>query len=145
LLIVSHRTLNILAALFWFSGGIALLLKGSSLLLEADIMNPEKNWPWAAAMVAVLIGGIKAKFLFSPSCRKNLVRIAALKQPNIWQFFKPTFLVALILMIMVGATLSKIALGNYPLLLVVGALDLTIATALLGSSYVFWMHESSAK
>lgn len=145
MLIVSHRTLNILAALFWFSGGIALLLKGSSLLLEADIIDPEKTWPWAAAMVAVLIGSIKAKFLFSPSCRRNLVRIAALKQPNIWQFFKPAFFVALIFMIMVGATLSKIAHGNYLLLLAVGALDLALATALLGSSYVFWKHESSAK
>ena len=46
-------------------------------------------------------------------------------------------------MILVGAAISKIAHGNYLLLLAVAALDLTIATALLGSSYVFWEHESS--
>jgi len=41
-------------------------------------------------------------------------------------------------MIITGATLSNLAHGNYPLLIAIAALDLAIAVALLGSSYVFW-------
>ncbi len=138
MLIVSHRTLNIFAALVWYIGGIVLLVKGRSLLMEAELLIPDKHWPWTAAIVAVLIGGIKAKFIFSKSYRKNLARIAALSQPKIWQFFRPVFFMLLFLMILAGTTLSNLAYGNYPFLLGIATLDLTIAIALLGSSYVFW-------
>ena len=138
LLTVSHHTLKILAALVWYIGGVVLSIKGGSLLMEAAAIKPDKHWPWTAAAIAVLIGGIKAKYLFNNSCRKNLARIAALDPPRIWQFFRPVFLVSLVLMILAGATLSRISHGNYPLLLCIATLDLAIATALLGSSYVFW-------
>ena len=138
MLTVSHRALNILAALVWYVGGIVLLIKGCSLLMEAEILQPDQHWPWTAAGVALLIGAIKAKFLFAKSCRKNLTRIAALKQPKIWQFFRPIFFLFLSLMILTGAALSRLAHGNYPFLLGVAGVDITIAIALLGSSYVFW-------
>ena len=96
-MIATHRTLNISAALVWYIGGFALLIKGSRLMMEAELLKPDKHWPWTATIVAVLIGGIKAKFLFSNSCRKNLARIAALDQPKIWQLFRPSFLMFLFL------------------------------------------------
>jgi len=142
-MIATHRTLNISAALVWYIGGIVLLIKGSRLIMEAELLKPDKHWPWTATIVAVLIGGIKAKFLFSNSCRKNLARIAALDQPKIWQLFRPSFLMFLFLMILIGATFSNLAHGHYPFLLGIATLDLSIAIALLGSSYVFWEHESS--
>jgi hypothetical protein len=135
---VSHRTLNILAALVWYVGGIVLMIKGFSLLREAESLQPDQHWPWTAAGVALLIGGIKAKFLFAKSCRKNLARIAALNQPQIWQFFRPVFFLFLSLMILTGAALSRLAQGNYSFLLGVAGVDFTIAIALFGSSYVFW-------
>jgi len=138
LLTASYRVLYILAALVWCIGGIVLMIKGCSQLLEAELLQPDQHWPWTAAIIALLIGSIKATFLFSKSCRKNLARIAALDQPKIWQFFRPVFFLFLLLMILTGATLSFIAQGNYPFLLGVAGLDLTIAIALLGSSYVFW-------
>jgi hypothetical protein len=138
LLTASHRTLVICAALVWYIGGIVLLIKGSSLLLEAELLKPDMHWTWAVPIFAVLFGGIRARFLFSNSCRKNMARIAALDQPKIWQFFSPVFFILLFLMIVAGAALSNIAHGNYPFLLGIAALDLTIAIALLGSSYVFW-------
>lgn len=142
MLTVSHHTLKILAALVWYIGGVVLAIKGGSLLMEAAAIKPDKHWPWTAAASAVLIGGIKAKYLFNHSCRKNLARIAALDPPRIWQFFRPVFLVSLILMILAGATLSHISHGHYPLLLCIATLDLAIATALIGSSYVFWKQNS---
>ena len=67
-----------------------------------------------------------------------LRQIEKLAEPKIWQFFRPVFFMFLFLMILAGAALSRLAHGNYFLLLCIAALDLTIATALLGSSYVFW-------
>ena len=145
LFIVSHHALTILAALVWYVGGIILLIKGGGLLLEAELLQPDKHWPWTAAIGALLIGGIKAKFVFSKSCRKNLDRIAALDQAKIWQFFSPVFFLSLLLMILIGTVLSTFAHGNYPFLLSVAALDLSIAIALFGSSYVFWQRSASVE
>ena len=144
LLSVSHRTLKTLAALFWYVGGIVLLIKGCSLLLEAEGLHPHRFWPWASAAAALLAGALKSKFIFNTSCRRNLVRIAAIDRPKIWQFFRPVFFLFLSLMIFAGAMLSRLAHGNYPFLLGVAALDLTIATGLLGSSHVFWRRCASS-
>jgi len=127
-----------LAALVWLVGATVLLLKGVSLLAEAAALRPGLPWPGVAAGTALLLGGLKAKFIFSRSCEQNLARIAALDPPRIWQFFKPGFFVALAIMILAGATLSRLAHNHYFFLLGVAVLDLGIATALLGSSHVFW-------
>jgi hypothetical protein len=142
---VSARSLNVLAALVWYVGGIVLLLKGGSLLAEAAALRPGLVWPWVAVGVALLAGGLKAKFLFSKSCEKNLARIAALERPRIWQFFRPGFFVALAAMILAGATLSRLAHGRYAMLISVAALDLALAVALLGSSTVFWRERAFAR
>ena len=138
MLVVSHRTLKTFAALFWIVGGIALLMKAGNLLLEAATLKPGNLGLWTAIIIALLIGGIKAKFFFSRICRKNIARIAALNKPRIWEFFRPFFFLLLFLMVLVGGTLSNLAHGSYYLLLCIAILDLTIAIALLGSCYVFW-------
>jgi len=43
-------------------------------------------------------------------------------------------------MIATGATLSRLAHGNFAALLSVAALDIALATALLSSSVIFWTH-----
>ena len=138
MLTVSARVLNILAALVWYIGGVVLLRKGGSLLVEADGLRPGLYWPWLAAAFGLFLGGLKAKFIFSKSVRKNLNRIAALDRPRVWQFFSPGFFAALTVMISTGVTLSRMAHGHYAGLLGVAILDLGISIALLGSSYVFW-------
>lgn len=141
---VSTRGLRFLAALVWYAGGIALLVKGYSLLAEAAALRPGLAWPWPAVSVALLVGGLKARFLFRTSCEKNLARIASLDRPRIWQFFRPGFFAALAVMILGGAALSRLAHNQYPLLISVAALDLALATALLGSSYLFWREKAFA-
>jgi hypothetical protein len=145
MLTVSTRSLNVLAALVWYAGGTVLLLKGGSLLAEAEALKPEQAWPWLATLAALLLGGLKAKYLFSKNCQNNLERIAALDQPRIWEFFRPGFFVALTVMIVAGATLSRLAHNNYPFLIGVAILDLSIAIALLGSSFVFWKQQAFAE
>jgi len=41
-------------------------------------------------------------------------------------------------MIVLGATLSRLAHNNFPFLISVAVLDISIATALLLSSHLFW-------
>lgn len=137
MLATSARTLNVLAALIWYVGGIVLLLKGSSLLMEAETLDPDRGWPWLAAATGVLLGGLKAKLVFLRSCRRNLDRIAQLESPRIWQFFSGRFFVALAAMILVGVTLSRLAHNNYLLLIGVAILDLGIGVALLASGYAY--------
>ena len=138
-LVVSHRSLRILAALLWYIGSIILLLKGSSLLAEAEVLKPEDGWPWQVAILGIILGSLKARFIFNKSCQKNLDRIAILVKPKIWQFFPPEFFAALMIMIITGATLSRLAHDNYPMLISVAILDIGIGIALLGSSYIFWV------
>jgi hypothetical protein len=140
----SARSLNLLAAAVWYIGSVVLLAKGGSLLAEAAALRPGLAWPWLAAGTALLLGALKARFLFSKSCERNLARIAALEQPRIWQFFKPWFFLFLAAMITVGATLSRVAQGQYVFLLAVAVLDLALAIALLASSHVFWRDKAFA-
>ena len=144
-MMTTSRTLKILAALLWYLGGVMLVSKGSSLLIEADMLKPEKNWTWGAIVIGLLIGGLKAKYLFSRSCKKNLARIDLLNKPKIWQFFSPKFFLSLAMMILAGVTLSRMAHNNYIFLLSVAILDISIATALIGSSYTFWKQKAFSR
>jgi hypothetical protein len=142
--VVSHLTLKILAALVWIGGGLALVRKAIELLLEAAHLRPGSLGPWVAAATGMLVGSVLALVLFRRSCRKNLTRIASLKAPKIWQFYRPGFFLALTFMIAAGATLSHLAHEHYSFLLAVAALDLHIGTALLGSSSTYWQERASA-
>ncbi|MCK5312804.1 MAG: hypothetical protein KAJ62_11880 [Desulfobacteraceae bacterium] len=141
-MITTFRTLKILAALLWYIGGIILVSKGGSLLIEADTLKPEQNWTWLALVIGLLIGGLKAKYLFSKSCKKNLTRIDLLIKPKVWQFFRPGFFLFLAIMIVTGVALSRAAHNNYIFLISIAILDISIATALIGSSYVFWKEKA---
>lgn len=141
---VSHRSLRILAALAWYSGGVVLLAKACSLLAQAWTTDSESFWLWLAPMSGLLIGSFKVVFLFNRFCERNLDRINALAQPKVWEFFRPRFFLFLGAMILLGATLSRLAVDNYPLLVGVIILDFSLAMALLGSSQVFWKRRAFA-
>ena len=137
----SARILKILAASVWYIGAAILILKGGGLLIAAENLMPGQAWTWFAAIMGLFIGGLKARILFRKVCKKNLNRIAGLEQPKIWQFYRPRFFVFLFFMITIGAILSRSAHDNYLVLLAVAVLDLSIATALMGSSYIFWIYK----
>jgi len=139
-LAVSKSTLRIVSGFVWFSGAIVLLLKGASLFAQAVALKPGEPWSWLAVAAAFLIGGAKAQYLFGGFCRKNLDRIADLDDPQLWQAFRPGFYVFLTTMILLGATLSRLAIGIYPALMALVILDISIAIALLGSIRVFSQH-----
>ena len=147
MLTVSTRTLNILAAFVWYTGGIVLLVKGCCLLAETYLLKPDMYWIWIAVAAGPIIGGIKGKFVFRKSCEKNIARIGAIEQPKVWQFFKPWFFAVLAVMIMFGAVLSRLAQthNSYLFLISVAIVDIDIGIALLWSSYVFWKQKAFAR
>ena len=134
----SHKRLKILAAVIWYIGSIILILKGTQLLLEAHAMEPDLPCIWPAVVSGFVLGAVKARFVFSRSCRRNLSRISMLESPKLWQFYSPGFFLALAVMITAGAILSRMAHGSYPFLIGVAVLDLAISSALLISSRVYW-------
>ena len=141
----SARSLKIISALFWIMGGVVLAFKSVELLFEANTLDKDPLWPWVAVFSGLLIGCAKVKWIFSKSCKRNLIRIDALQQPKIWQFFRPGFFLFLFAMVILGKFLSESAHGNYPFLIGMAILDISLATALLGSSYVFWAYKKRSQ
>ncbi len=134
----SHRLLKIISALVWVSGGFVLIAKGSELLLEAISLQPDNYWNWLSPILGIGIGVLKVRFIFGPSCKRNLNRISQLPDPKVWQCFRPGFIAFLFAMIILGSTLSHMSHGNYPFLIGMVILDYSLTIALFGSSYVFW-------
>ena len=143
--ITSHRTLKVLAVSVWLIGGVMMVRKASELFLEAHAISTASFWVWVPIGLGILIGSLKARFIFRKSCQKNLLRIEMLKQPKFWQFYRPQFFLMLATMISAGVMLSRLAHGNFSFMLGIAVLDLSIATALLVSSRVFWEEKAFAK
>ncbi len=134
----SPYTLKLLAALIWYIGALVLYIKSTSLLLRAEMINPGQYWIWLAVLSGLVLGGIKAKYLFKRLCFKNLTRIKALQQAKLWHFYRIHFFIFLFSMIMLGNFLSRLAQDNYAMLITMAIVELSVATALLGSSNCFW-------
>ncbi len=135
---VSTLTVMILAAFVWYSGGIALVLKGLSLARSAYAIDPASLWSYGAPLLGIAIGLVKARFIFNHACKKNILRIGKLEAPKLWQCFRPGMLIFLAIIIPTGAWMSRAAAGKFFYLCLVCGLDFSIATALLVSSMMFW-------
>lgn len=140
----SANTVKSIAALVWLSGAVILLIKTAGLLIEAAKIHPDKPWVWVVLLAGLVIGGIKAKYLFTRVCDKNLRRIEALKFPKPWHCYRARFFIFLLLMVTLGAYMSRVAEGDYFMLITVAVVDLSVAIALLGSSFCFWKKQSRA-
>lgn len=114
------------------------MFKGGTLIAEAHAMDESSAIALASGFGGVLIGLLKARYIFGHNCRRNLARIAALPDPRPWQCFRPGFLVFLAIIIPTGAMMSRAADGNFVWMCVVGGVDLSLATALFVSSSWFW-------
>ena len=130
---VSHKALKLMALLTWIIGGLILFLKGHALFAEAAGLRPGAELNSLPFLIAIPVGGLKARYLFLPACLKNLARIDLLDDPKPWQFFRVGFFIFLFTMVLLGAWLSRWASGQYGMLLVVSSVDLTLSVGLLGS------------
>jgi cation transport ATPase len=141
----SNQKLKYIAAAVWIVGGIVLFLKSYSLLLKALEIDMNYTFIVVAIFAAFFFGLVKNKYLMSPFCVKNLKRIESIQKPKLHQFFEAKFSFFLTLMVITGAFLSRVAEGNYSMLLVVGTFDLALSTALLTSSVIFFRKENHSK
>ncbi len=137
-MLTSKKTLKLLAAIAWIFGGLVLFFKGYILIKEANSISYNMEMISMVLVVAFIIGQIKSKFIMEKFCKNNLIRIAGLREPKIYQFFELRFFLFLLIMIFTGLFLSSFASGNYNYLLFVGTIDLTLSTALLKSSTRFF-------
>ena len=134
----THYTLKVLAALVWCSGAVVMFIKSTKMLQEAESISPDQNWVWLAVIGGLIFGGIKGIYLFNRLCRNNLKRIVALQQPKLWQFFRMRFFIFLLIMVTAGSYFSRQAHGDYQMLITMAFIELSVATALIGSCHCFW-------
>ncbi|MCP4716060.1 MAG: hypothetical protein GY868_13165 [Deltaproteobacteria bacterium] len=136
---VTKGLLRIMAAIIWYCGGVVLTLKGGVMLKEAFVLDPGYGWIVLTALCGVGLGLIKAKFIFSHALTKNLKRIAELGLPVYpWQCYRLGFFIFLAVVITLSKFMTDWAAGHFLYLLLIAALDLSIATALLSTSFLFW-------
>lgn len=122
----------------WYTGVAVLIVKSGGLFLEASREGVNHLYLLMAVLCGIVIGMIKAKYLFYHIGKKNLERISLLTNPKLWQFYRKRFFVFLLLMIGSGEYLSGVAYGQNMALIALAVLELSIAVALFLSSYVFW-------
>ena len=134
----SKLTLKLLAAAVWYSGAVVLSYKSARLLLEAQSINTDKTWICLAVITGIMIGMIKAKYLFKNICIKNIKRIDSLISPKLWQTYRTYFYFFLLAMIILGSSITRMVHGNYAVLMSAAIVEISLATALLGSSNCFW-------
>ncbi len=134
----SKKTLVYLAAAVWYIGGIMLFRGGLELIIQSRELRTGALWPTLFISVGISLGIFQAFVIFRHSCRRNLKRINQLEDPRLWQFYRPGFFLALLIMITSGILLDHFAQGIYFFMLSVAAVDFALTISLLGSSYVFW-------
>lgn len=137
LLTATKATLVKLAALVWFAGVLVLLFKSVVMLIEAVKIGAPVSVTVSAVIAGLVIGMIKAKYLFIHICKRNIKRIFALKSPKIWQFYRIKFFFFLFLMITLGNYAYRLSSNSVFLLFTLSVLELPISTALAISGKCF--------
>ncbi len=130
--------LKILAAIVWLSGIGILFVKSANLFILANNNGIASFWLAISILSGILIGWIKAKYLFINICNKNLIRIDSLPSPRLWQFYRVPFFIFLGLMIYFGSYAYQLVQGDTALLITLAIIELSVGTALLLSSHCFW-------
>jgi len=138
MVITTSNTLIKLAALVWYTGVVVLIAKSGALFLEAMRGGADQLFILMAILCGIIIGKIKAKYLFYDIGKKNIDRINLLTNPKLWQFYRKRFFVFLFLMLALGKYLSGVAHGENMALIALAVLELSIAFALVLSSHCFW-------
>jgi hypothetical protein len=132
------RLVLFLAAFVWHAGIVALFWRGAVLLQQADALRPGHLWPWLGVPAALLIGGLKARFLLRRAVRSNRARIVALAHPRPWHVYRPGFFLFLVANVLAARWLIVWSRGHYALTILCGTMLLSIAVALLASAPLWW-------
>jgi hypothetical protein len=109
----------------WLCGGIALLLKGCSLLIASD-------WFWFLAPLGLAIGLAKGHFVLSKTMRRLKTRLTGLTEPiSLRTAFPPAYLALIAVMVGLGILL-RWAPDELR-----GVIDLAVGTALSSAALIY--------
>ncbi len=109
----------------WLCGGVALLLKGCSLLMASE-------WLWLLAPLGLAIGWAKGHFVLSKTMHRLKTRLASLSQPvSFRDAFPPLYLALVAGMVSLGILL-RWAPDELR-----GVVDLAVGTALSSAALTY--------
>ena len=108
----------------WICGGLALLSKGCSLLMNSE-------WVWLLAPLGLAIGFAKGRWVLSKTMQRLKTRLAALSHPiSLKAAFPPAYLALIAVMVSLGFALRWVPDDLR------GLIDLAVGSALcLGATY----------
>jgi len=121
----------------WYIGAAALCLKSYSLFAEAYAIDADIVSITLLLALGTLLGLLKTRYIFTHALSKNMIRIDSLELPKIWQFYRVSFFVFLLGVISLGAYLSRVAHGDYLLLVSVGVVDMSLSIGLSLSGILY--------
>ncbi len=112
---VSNKTLNTMAAVIWLTVGVGLTTVGVRFVFGLQEGGEPGSALGIAAALAVgaLIGVLKGKYVLSRTAGRNKRRIAALKEPRVWQVFTSRFLLLILGMMALGRGLRALAAAGW--------------------------------
>jgi len=139
---LNKNSLLSIAGGFWGIMGLFLIYRSFALYQLAMSEQAATTQAIAISVICgLIIGGVKGKFVFSKTARKNKNRIEGLDAPHkIYHAFGNKFYMLVPGMILLGVLLRHFNeyLGGY---VVVGAIYCGIGAALVVSSIFYWVGE----
>ena len=132
---LSSRLMLILAQIIILMGGFSLIFASIRLFIRAvNAGMPSWNLYWIVPVAAVL-GAIKAIFVMRRRMRENISRLCAAEGKLWpWQIYPYQLLIFILFMMTMMFILKRVLAGSAASLGALGAIDVTIAVALLVSS-----------
>lgn len=131
-------TILVLARWILIAGSISLVAGGIRLFLRAADLGMSA-WHLAYILpIAVVVGGVKARFVMRRRMRRNIARLRAHTGPLWpWQIYPPPLFIFIITMMILMNVLKRVLAGNALGLGSLGGVDIGIAVALVVASFEY--------
>lgn len=135
---MTHRGLETTARCVWIGVGLMLSVRAVLTFKAAVDGGSTATGVAIAAVIGLIIGAAKGRFVLWKTALKNRRRIAALDEPKPWQVFAPAFYPLIAVMMGTGIGLKYLAAKGYAGgFLSYGGLLIGIGAALLASSFAY--------
>jgi hypothetical protein len=144
---MTKNGLNTTAGIVWLAIGGMLATRGALTLLKAQEGGATTTGLACAALLGLVIGAAKGRFVLSKTARRNARRIAGLEEPvKPWQVFAPAFYPLILVMMGLGFGLRAAAAKGYAGgHLTYGGVLVGIGCALFVSAFTYWKAEEQSE
>ena len=149
LTMVSHRTVQLLGALFWICGATStsvmivhnLFIYPAS-AIDAPTQNKHHFWNFIALSCGIVsFAFFYGPVVFIPLARKEILRIASLEHPRCWHFFHKYRLLALVTFVPCAIVVNKFTKQYFVADMIFGALVTPVSLGLWsGGLFIMMRH-----